>query len=47
MVLLGAILIFIGAAMIVVGWISSEPPASWFGYFGIAIALLGGYFLSG
>lgn len=45
MTLLGVVLIFVGIAMLIAGWLSDEPPMSWFGYPGIVVALFGGYLL--
>ena len=45
MLFIGVILIFVGVGLLITGWLSSEPPLSWAGYPGIALALLGGYLL--
>ena len=45
MIFLGVVLIFVGIGMLVAGRFSNEPPMSWFGYPGIAVALFGGYLL--
>jgi len=45
MVFIGVILIFVGVGLLITGWLSSEPPLSWAGYPGIALALFGGYLL--
>ena len=46
MTTIGSVLILIGIGMLIAGWFSNEPPYSWIGYPGIALALIGGYLLS-
>jgi len=46
MTAIGLALILIGIGLLIVGWFSNEPPISWLGYPGIALALLGGYLLN-
>ena len=46
MTIVGSVLILLGIGMLIAGWFSNEAPMSWLGYPGIALALLGGYFLN-